>query len=57
MCIFEDAVDYIQDVKKIRDRREKRKLIEREILKSTGSAHLMLFGLQRKDQICGIMMI
>lgn len=57
MCIFEDAVDYIQDVKKIRDEREKRKLIEREILKSTGSAQLMFFGVQRKDQICGIMMI
>lgn len=57
MCIFEDAVDYIQDVKKIRAERGKRKLIEREILKSTGSAHLMFFGVQRKDQICGIMMI
>lgn len=57
MCIFEDAVEYIQDVKKIRDRREKRKLIECEILTSTGSAHLILFGVQRKDQICGIMMI
>lgn len=57
MCIFEDAVDYIQDVKKIRDEREKRKLIECEILKSTGSAHLMFFGVQRKNQICGIMMI
>lgn len=45
MCIFEDAVDYIQDVKKIKDGREKRKLIECEILKSTSSAHLVVFVL------------